>query len=214
MRNLLLIIAIMLISTISRGQFIDRITFNFGVTNTDLEWKFEEDALFPIPIFSDLDNREAKGFYSGIDIEYFSSKYFSLSTGIGFFQKGGKFDWGNRAIKSNLDYLTFDTKIKVKYELNSFTPYIIIGPRIDYLLKFNGPEFEEFFRYNILNKYNYGLVYGLGVQYDFKKIILGLSWQNNASFNPIVVNDGEYMRPPFRIIDKSMNFSIDFGIRL
>lgn len=209
-KNLLIII--LLINTImSNAQIIDRISFNYGITNSDINWNIEQDP--SLPSLNDFGNRKITGFYSGIDIDYLKSKFFSLSTGIGFYQKGAKYDWSNRVSKLDLNYLTFDTKVKVKYDFNNFTPYLIMGPRIDYLLKFSS-AFDEFDRLGMMNKINYGLVYGLGIQYDLGKIILGLAWKNNVNFNSIAKNSGEYMNPSFKIKDKTMVFNLDFGIKL
>lgn len=211
MKKILLIIAFLIHVTISNSQIVDRISFNYGITSSDLQWKFEQDP--SLPTFNNLENRNIIGFYSGIDIDYLKSKFFALSTGIGFYQKGAKYDRGNIADKLDLSYLTFDTKVKVKYDFNNFTPYLIIGPRIDYLLKFSS-AFDEFDRLGMMNRINYGLVYGLGIQYDFGKIILGLAWKNNVNFNSIAENSGEYMNPPFKINDKTMIFNLDIGIKM
>jgi hypothetical protein len=211
MKKKLLIIAFLIHVTISNGQIVDRISFNYGITSSDLQWEFEQDP--SLPTLNDLANRNLNGFYSGIDIDYLKSRFFALSTGIGFYQKGAKYDWGNRASKLDLSYLTFDTKVKVKYDFNKFTPYLVIGPRIDYLLQFSS-AFDDFDRLGMMNKINYGLRYGLGIQYDFGKIILGLAWKNDVSFNSIVDNNGEYMNPPFTIKDKTMFFNLDFGIKM
>lgn len=212
MKKKSLIITFLLINTIIlNAQIIDRISFSSGITSSDLEWELEQDP--SLPTLNDLDNRKINGFYSGIDFDYLESKFFTLSTGIGFYQKGAKYDWGNRASKLDLSYLTFDTKIKVKYDFNNFTPYLIIGPRIDYLLQFSS-AFDEFNRLGMMNKINYGLRYGLGIQYDFGKIILGFALKNNVSFNSIVENSGEYMNPPFKINDKTMILNLDLGIKM
>lgn len=211
MKKLLLIIAFIINTVISNGQFIDRVSFNYGITSSDLEWELEQNP--SLPTLNGMNNRKTNGFYSGIDIDYLKSKFFTLSTGIGFCQKGAKYDWGNRASKLDLSYMTFDTKIKIKYDFNKFTPYLMIGPRIDYLLQFSS-AFDEYDRLGMMNKINYGLRYGLGIQYDFGKVILGLVWKNNVNLNFIAENSGEYMNPPFKINDKTMILNLDFGIKM
>lgn len=211
MKNNLLIIIFLIVAVNSTAQIIDRISFNYGLTNSDLEWDFKQDD--PTLTLIDIDNRRVRGFYSGIDFEYLGSKFFTLMTGVGFYQKGAKYDWGNRETKMSFDYLTFDTKLKIKYDIKNLTPYLIVGPRIDYLIRFNS-YFEEYDRLKMMNKTNYGLRYGFGLQYSFERFIMGFAWKNNASFNSIIENDGEYMRPAFDINDKTMIFNLDFGIKL
>src|SRR5665647_2932243 len=110
MKKNFLIIFFLILTTISNAQFVDRISFNYGITSSDLQWEF--DPSYSLPTFNDIANRNLNGFYSGIDIDYLKSRFFVLSTGIGFYQNGAKYDWSNRAIKLDLSYLTFDTKIK------------------------------------------------------------------------------------------------------
>ncbi len=44
-----LLITLFLIITIRvSGQVIDRISFNYGITSSDLEWNYEQDLTFPI----------------------------------------------------------------------------------------------------------------------------------------------------------------------
>ena len=211
MKKNFLIISFLILTTISNAQFVDRISFNYGITSSDLQWEFDPD--YSLPTFNNIANRNLNGFYSGIDIDYLKSRFFVLSTGIGFYQNGAKYDWGNRAIKLDLSYLTFDTKIKIKYDFNKFTPYLVIGPKVDYLLRFSS-AFDDYERLGMMNKINYGLRYGVGIQYDFGKIILGLAWKNNVNFNSIAENSGEYMNPPFKIKDKTMILNLDFGIKM
>jgi len=210
MKKKLLIISCLILSTIANAQFVDRISFNYGITSSDLEWKVEDPSF---PTINELDNGEINGFYSGVDIDYLESKFFTLTTGIGFYQKGSKYYLASLPSKLDLSYLTFDTKIKVKYDFNNFTPYLTIGPSIDYLLKFSS-AFDQIDRSGMMNKINYGLRYGLGIQYDFGKIILGLALKNNVSFNSIAEING--INPAYKIIvkDKTMVFNLDFGIKL
>lgn len=210
MKKKLLFIAFLIHVTILNGQIIDRISFNYGITSSDLEWEIEDPSL---PTINEIDNGKINGFFSGVDIDYLESKFFTFSTGIGFYQKGSKYYLASLPSKLDLSYLTFDTKIKVKYDFNNFTPYLTIGPRIDYLLKFSS-AFDQIDRSGMMNKINYGLRYGLGIQYDFGKIILGIALKNNVSFNSIAkINT---INPPFKIIvnDKTTIFNLDFGIKM
>jgi len=211
MKKKFLIISFLILTTILHAQFVDRISFNYGFTSSDLQWEF--DPSYSLPTLNNIANRNLNGFYSGIDIDYLKSRFFALSTGIGFYQNGAKYDWVNRIDKLDLSYLTFDTKVKIKYDFNKFTPYLVIGPRLDYLLQFSS-AFDDYERLGMMNKINYGLRYGLGIQYDFGKIILGIAWKNNVSFNSTVENNGESMNPPFKINNKTMIFNLDFGIKM
>ena len=109
----------------------------------------------------------------------------------------------------NLDYLTFDTKLKVKYKFKNLTPYLLIGPRFDYLIKYSS-GFVAIDGLATLNKTNYGLRYGTGLQYYFKKLILGFGWESNINFNSIAEKNGEDI-PKFTLSDKTMVFKCEIG---
>ena len=92
MKKKLLIIAFLIHVTILNGQIVDRISFNYGITSSNLQR--EADLGNSLPTLIDTGTRKTNGFYSGIDIDYLESRFFALSTGIGFYQKGAKYDWG------------------------------------------------------------------------------------------------------------------------
>ncbi len=211
MKEKFLIITFLIISIVTTGQVVDKVTFSYGITNSGLDWDVEQDDTFMM--FTGWGSQNIRGFYTGVEVDYLTSKYLALSSGLAFYQKGAIDEFSPRAMKWSLDYLSFDTKLKVNYDLNKFTPYLVIGPRIDYLIKYSS-EFDEFGRLEMMNKINYGLRYGLGIQYDFGKLVFGMGWQNNLNLNPVLQNNGEYMRPKFSINDNTMIFKVDLGIKI
>jgi len=137
--------------------------------------------------------------------------------GVGFYQKGALDEYTSEgkvvgSYKWNLDYFTIDTKLKAKIRFKNLYPYLLVGPRFDYLLRFSS-EFNEYDQLAKLNKINYGLRGGIGVQYLIDNFIVGIGWEKNYNFNPIVDNNGENIRPEFTIDDKTMIFKCEIGFR-
>lgn len=87
------------------------------------------------------------------------------------------------------DYIYFNVSIKIKYDLQSITPYMIIGPKYDLLIKHNplGGELND-----RINNYLIGLDYSIGISYDFESVIILVDWQKNINFNSLYkTNDSE-----------------------
>jgi len=87
-----------------------------------------------------------------IGVDYFSHKWFDLSSNIGYLVKGGKEneillvnsaeDEGITGFNLKVKYLTFNTTFNAKYEFSEKTNiYLGIGPRIDIKIK-DGYDFK------------------------------------------------------------------------
>lgn len=204
----LLFIGLLLLSVESYSQIVDRITVNTGVSSSNLKWVYEGDAA---SFYPDMQYPSLLGYFNKVDLEYFEYKHYNLTTGFGFYQKGSQFI--NRAYELHLNYLTFDAMLKLKYKIKKVLPHFVVGPRFDYLVN-HSKEFNEFDQLATLYKNNYGLRYGVGIQYDFGKFDLGLGWQNNFNFNSVVVNKGEKIWPEFEIEDKTRVFFLNLALKL
>lgn len=216
MKIFLLTFGLLLSFFIAKSQKISSVSISYGISHSDLKWDY--DANNSIINLGLLGSKSINGFYCNADIESFESKYFALVTGIGFYQKGALDEFPTErdgfvsSLKWNLDYITIDTKLRAKIKLKKFSPYLLVGPRLDYLVRFSS-EFDEYDQLAKLNKINYGLRGGIGVQYFIDNFIVGVGWENNFNFNPIVDNNGEYIRPVFTIDDKTMIFKCEIGFR-
>ena len=207
MKIYLLTFGLLLFSFVAKSQKINSISVNSGISLSNLSWNYDENDSYID--YSNLGQKTIYGFYSNVEIEYFESKYFALVSGLGYYQKGGEDKLENSSFNWNLDYLTFDTKLKAKYRLKNWSPYLLGGPRVDYLIKYSS-DFKELEKLTTLNKTNYGLRYGIGLQYFLNKLTFGISWESNVNFNSIVENNGENM-PKFTIDDKTMIFKCQIG---
>lgn len=207
MKIYILTFGLLLVSIFAKSQIINNISVYYGISHSDLNMKSNGTYLD----YSKLGEKGIVGFYSGINIESFEGKYLAFVTGIGFYQKGGLDEFNEESsLKWNLDYLTIDAKLKAKYRYKNLSPYLLVGPRLDYMLK-HSMEFDALNNKAKMNNINYGLRYGIGFQYFIDKFIVGLGWENNFNFNSIVDNNGTSVKPEFIIDDKTMIFKCEIG---
>ena len=217
MKIYLLTFGLLLFFFVARSQKINSVSVNYGISHSDLAWEYDA-ANNPYINLGLLGSKSINGFYCNANIESFESKYLALVTGVGFYQKGAIDEFTKEgegvvgSLKWNLDYLTIDTKLKAKIRVKNLSPYLLVGPRLDYLLRFSS-EFNEYNQLAKLNKINFGLRGGIGVQYFIDNFIVGIGWETNFNFNSIVDNNGKNIKPEFTIDDKTMIFKCEFGFR-
>lgn len=132
--------------------------------------------------------------FGGID--YFDKKYMDLSSNIGMISKGGKdkFEYRDQngevinqelEERATLNYLSLNTMINFKYaNKKAVTPFIGIGPRIDYLVK-SSKEFDALEEIDELKRTSVGLIFGGGLNYAISKIQFGIRADYYLDFNKI-----------------------------
>jgi len=184
----LIIIGLFLI-TLSYGQSL---TFQTGISLSQLNWKTGSNNLF-------TDNKPLIGYSIFMGMNYFNRKYYNITSNFGFIRKGtigevsdingGKYQNVNaqytNIVKPKLDYFSFNTVIDVKYPLpNKMSPFVSIGPRIDYLLNYS-KDFEWLKNKNSLKDISYGLIIGTGIKYELSKIEVGIRADYYLNFNDI-----------------------------
>jgi hypothetical protein len=136
------------------------------------------------------------GLYSALTAELFKGKYLSLSTDIGFVQKGmqqeveeitAEFPEGTGEYiiwETTIGYISLSPMLKGFYDFNRFTTYALIGPRIDYRIKY-----ESNFSSHIINETNkliWGITYGAGAEYKIKKFGIILEFLGHPDFTAIM----------------------------
>lgn len=144
-------------------------------------------------------NKNVIGFDASLGIEYLNFKYFNLSSGLGFTQKGGKDSLmvtgaqgenGSMAeFKIRLNYLTLNTVVELKVPIRDFiTPYVLIGPRLDYLISYKegANSIKQFDEIGKVNKFIYGIITGAGINFKIKKIQLGIVFDYYFNINKLV----------------------------
>jgi hypothetical protein len=150
-----------------------------------------------------------QGFRSGLNvsagIDYWDHKYFNLSSNVGFIQKGGndtvhyftKYDYNDSAVPCfvRLNYITLNTAFVFKVPIkNHFIPYLIAGPRFDYLVSFNDPEsiIDYILTSTGFDNFLYGLLTGVGVDYNTNKFSLGIVFNYYINLKKIYDYSGSF----------------------
>jgi hypothetical protein len=167
------------------------------------------------------------GANASIGLEYWDHTYFNLSSSLGFIQKGGKdsipLAWGPPEpipltfYKLKLNYVTFNTSVIVKIPIrNVITPYLMAGPRIDYLVSYKEDASIVKFYEDIdkLNYVRYGFITGAGIKYNLDKIQVGVVFNYLINMNNLVdfkwTSDG-----PLRKVSEDtyvVNFQIGYKL--
>jgi len=158
-------------------------------------------------------------------VNYLNFKYFCLSSNIGFIQKGGseKVTMTNNLGDSittteeteKLNYLsintTFDLKIPIK---NVIEPYIFVGPRLDYLIKYkeNIVFLKQFDDAGKLIKISYGFITGAGINFQIKKIQLGAIFKYYMNLNKLVDYTSDY-NVSNKISDNTFTVNFQIGYK-
>ena len=189
-----LIILIMLIScSFTYSQIINSIGFKSGVTLSDQNWQHSEVT------FEYYFNTHASN-YSAITVGFFNNVYWELTADLGIYQSSSKTEYnkynydvtklGTPVIPSganvNIGFFTFSPAIKFKKQIKSFTPYVFIGPRIDYYYSGISSSNANVFKDEFTKKPIWGFNIGEGVSYKIKDISLSLEYQFLYSYNYVI----------------------------
>ncbi len=124
------------------------------VWKTDNRWGFTADAFIEVPFF----------------------RYFSAQAEIQYTQKGMSYSQPmtvisqsplpvqSRTFSPRIDYISIPLLAKVKFPFSTVTPYILVGPRFDFLVYADpdglGPVVNNF------DNMDYGLTVGAGIEFD------------------------------------------------
>lgn len=173
-KKLLLLFIALLYIQVSFGQVF---RLQAGPTISNLEWSIENIRRIGT-------DRSLTGKSVFIGLDYLNSKYFNLSTNIGYLQKGDRSDIAYTndndevlvfpGMKAVFDYFSFNTLAEIKLPLgNRIIPYISMGPRIDYLHSYS-KDFSFIEEVDELPRYAYGVNLGGGFKVDFRRWQIGV----------------------------------------
>lgn len=127
MKKIFTAIFLLLLFLQSNAQFLNSAAITAGGTAANQKFKFTDPA-------SVSRKNYVFGFNASIFLELFSHDYARWVTEIQYNQKGSidKQPEGNYANK--LQYLSWNNYLKLRYEMLSIIPYVLIGPRLEYTL--------------------------------------------------------------------------------
>ncbi len=167
MKTLFTLILLTFFTINSNGQIISNYGIKLGLGMSNQSWDYQWS----------LSNgfKNKIGISPRIFVDFFNSSFFQLEGEIGFLRKGFEEkipittvtqpDGTGEFIISNngLDYLSLSILAKFKFESDSFSPYIIVGPQLNFFINENvGKAFEGFF--NNFKGTNIGLSIGAGTE--------------------------------------------------
>ena len=174
MKKIFLTIYLILNFMFGHSQIIKSIGIKSGMTYTTQDWVYQS-------INVQRDIKYKTGFYEAMTLELFNNKYLSLVTDLSYAQKGYKETATFRNINNPaviIGYLNYDTRfdflslspmLKARTNIRSFSPYVMIGPRIDYCISYKSiNDFSSIVSGS--NKPVYGLSSVVGVEFKKNKI--------------------------------------------
>ena len=135
------------------------------------------------------------GLYSVITTDIISKEYWDVSADIGIYKSINKttinpFNFNTNEYPSNLflrfGFFTFSPYFKLKIPLKSFTPYIFIGPRMDYYYPKLSSDDANSFKDQITKKPIWGFNVGEGIAYKLNRISIFAEYQYMYSFSYLI----------------------------
>ncbi|TXD82199.1 PorT family protein [Subsaximicrobium wynnwilliamsii] len=170
---------------VSFSSFAQTLKVKNGISISSMDLTESEAVISGFEILNQ--NIVTYSFSFGLD--YFESKYFYLSSEVGYLQKGGKeeneflpSDNGAR-IKESWSYIHLNTTARFPIRFRNNTHIFIgAGPKLDILIdsnKFDSSIYEGY----IINSTVFGAKGELGFVKDFEKIRVGLDFSYLYDFN-------------------------------
>lgn len=200
MKTKILILAFILIMfTInSYSQFVSGFGIKGGITLSNQLYEYKKYTFEP-------ETKYLLGFNASMFAELLKNKYINLVLESGYEQRGYTYvskpfdEFGNPLPDMNIygrtSYFTTGLLMKIKIQENNITPYILIGPKFDFLLDYSvKPEDENVSLVGFneplkqFKKENYSLNFGAGIEFNrlfpFKTFIeFNYSPPVNTSYN-------------------------------
>ena len=195
MKKIYLILILFSVVSTSQAQLIRNYGLKIGATISNQEWNYST-----LPIDFDPDNRW--GLNLGVFTEFLDIPYFSLVTELNYVQKGMIEEDIPVTTVTNPDgtgeYVTWDTRVdylnlcalgKLRLDFSLFTPYLLIGPKVDFeinLINSLGLTNEVEDNYN---KIIYGVKLGGGTEIKLTSFSILAEIIYDYNFNDLFENE-------------------------
>jgi hypothetical protein len=135
---------------------------------------------------------------AGLFLEAFRGKHFSFQSDLTFVTKGSKtttqsitvnhLDNDNIVVNegdlkvSRFYYLCLSPMARYRIEMGSITPYAMLGPRVDFLVKY---KTDSDYPLEEQNKVIPGLTGGLGTEFNLNAVVLFIDVQYQSDIMPV-----------------------------
>lgn len=193
------------------GQFINSMGLKVGISLADQTYIFT-------PIDYTLKTDPVIGPSAGIFLEAFRGKHFSFQSDLTFVTKGSKtttesitvnhlendriiVNEGNLKI-SRFYYLCLSPMARYRMDLDHITLYVLLGPRVDFLVKY---KTDSDYPLEEQNKVIPGLTGGLGTEFNLNTLYIFIEVQYQSDIMPVTGID------PLLVNNKILLFTL--GIR-
>ncbi len=216
MKTIILTFALTIIIYNTQAQVLKSIGLKGGMSLANQSFEYKTDN-------SNLDFDYKLGVYNALTAEFFNTKHVSLVTDLGFVQKGKQIDVQKTTLempegtgefetwKSTLNYLTFSPMLKGFYNINKFTGYAFIGPRIDYRLSYDSKYYAPL--YEDSKKQIFGLNYGVGLAYHLNKISLSTEFMAQPDLTPMLDTEPSVSNIGLKVKSNAYVFNVGVGYR-
>ena len=191
-----IIIIILLSATLTvEGQVINSVGLKAGISLANQSHQIT-------PIDYTLKTDPVIGPAASIFLEMFRGKHFSFQTDLAFVTKGSKtttqsitvnhLDNDNIVVNegdlkvSNFYYLSVSPMARYRIDMESITPYAMLGPRVDFLLKY---KTDSDYPLEEQNKVIPGLTGGLGVEFNLNELGIFIEFQYQSDLMPVTGKD-------------------------
>lgn len=216
MKKAFTILLVFMCGVFLQAQVVKSISVNSGMVWSTQKYDYKDNNF-------DLPGEYRTGFHIGFAVEFLHHEYFSILTELGYAQKGFKLEadittpdspeggLGTMVLKYRYSYAYLSPMFKVRKEFGGFVPYAFIGPRLDYQLDYPSDVFsKESARY--FNDFIFGMTYGLGLEYMFGPVGVGLIFQHQYDFTLVYHHELEEGYASGLDI-KNNAFILDLGVK-
>jgi hypothetical protein len=216
MKTKLIIVLLLISSNLSYAQIVKSIGIKSGITLSNQNWKVIE--LGPYYNFE-----SSSGYYEALSLAFIDKEYWEVAAEVGLYQSNSK-----AVINPFVNYEPYDTKYggmdfkfgflsispvyKFKIPIKSFTPYVLLAPRMDYYFSALSNTLGNAYKSDI-RKPIWGFSIGEGISYRLNNISFLAEYQFFYSFNPLI--DHPSYDPHYSIQDiiQSNTHIISLGIK-
>lgn len=159
-RVAVLSIGCLLLALTSKAQFINGFGLTAGGTYARQIWEY-----------TDTDMKLKKKYLFGLNgsafLEFFQHDYIRWVSEIQFNQKGTteriSTPEGDKKYKNRTNYLCWNNFLKIRYEMYRIIPYILAGPRVEYLISKKPQVYHPII--NDFKKLHFSWSVGAGVEF-------------------------------------------------
>jgi hypothetical protein len=178
-----------------KGQFIRSVGLKAGISIADQSYKFT-------PIDYTLETKPVTGPGIAILIEAFGGKRFSFQSDLAFVTKGSKSTTQSVTVNhlekdkiivnkadskvSKFYYLCLSPMARYRIDMEHITPYALLGPRVDFLLRY---KTDSDYPLDEHNKVIPGLTGGAGMEFNLNHLGIFIEFQYQTDAMPVTGKD-------------------------